>query len=72
MPAIARESGAILKGPKCPSVTFGYMLRYGVTASGLNAEAAGRMTGKEDETGATDKYELGNRPRMIRVSISQL
>jgi 2'-5' RNA ligase len=62
-PAMAREMGAIAGGAKSSFGDIIDMLRYGVTESGLNAEAAQRLKGAPG--GGTDKYELGNRPRLI-------
>jgi 2'-5' RNA ligase len=63
-PAIARELGAIASGAKSSFGDIGDMLVYGVTAQGLDVEAAQRIVGEEGE-GGMDKYELGNRPRLI-------
>ncbi len=60
---MARELGAIASGAKSSFGDVIDMLRYGVTETGLNAEAARRLKGAE--TDATDKYEMGNRPRLI-------
>ena len=64
-PAMARELGAIKSGAKSSFGDVMDMLRYGVTETGLNIDAAERIAGKEEATGTTDKYEFGHRPRMI-------
>jgi hypothetical protein len=62
-PAMAREMGAIANGAKSAFGDVLDMLRYGQTASGLDIEAARRLTGTAKD--ATDKYEMGGRPRLI-------
>lgn len=62
-PAMARELGAIASGAKSSFGDVKDMLWYGVTETGLDAEAARRLKGAETE--ATDKYEMGGRPRLI-------
>ena len=64
-PAMARELGAIASGAKSSFGDIGDMLWYGVTETSLDVEAARRLTGTEAAGEATDKYELGRRPRLI-------
>ncbi len=62
---MARELGAIGSGLESSFGDIVDMLRYGVTATGLNIEAAEGVAGKELASGGTDKYEFGHRPKLI-------
>jgi hypothetical protein len=73
-PAMWRELGALKKGAGSIFGDVADMMYYGTTTLGQNVEMAGevhkkRMAAKQGErekiTGGTDKYELGNRPKMI-------